>query len=170
MQRMQVTAIGLDSDKRQAVLLLREAGQRRRMLPVPVSLPEAVAIERESRHERTSPPRIHQLIGDVVRALGRRVDQVRITEMRADTFVAELVLDHQVRISAQVSDAVALAVHLDVPIFATDAILAAHACVRAIEADDLPMWRDARQAAQLQWFRCILDAANPEDFGRGGST
>jgi bifunctional DNase/RNase len=52
---------------------------------------------------------------------------VRVTEVRDNIFYAELVLDRDTRVSARVSDAVALALHLGIPIHAEDTVLAAAA-------------------------------------------
>jgi hypothetical protein len=55
--------------------------------------------------------------------------------VRDNTFHAELILDHNTRVSARVSDAIALALHLDVPIHAEDTVLdaaaIAHTTLRA---------------------------------------
>jgi uncharacterized protein len=169
MQKMQVAALGLDADLGQAVLLLREDGAPRRVLPVSVGMAEAVAIGRECRLVRVPRPPTHQLIGDVVRALGHRLDEVRITELRGGVFFAELVLDEQATVSSRVSDAVALAVHLDVPIFAADAVLAqaALAEVTVTRTDDSIPLSSAEQAAELERLRRLLETASPEDFGAG---
>jgi bifunctional DNase/RNase len=167
MQKMQVAGIGLDAARGQAVLLLQESEDPHRVLPVWVGLPEAVAIDRESRHQPAPRPPTHQLIGDVVRAFGRRLDEVRITELRGGVFFAELALDHQATVSARVSDAVALAVHLDVPIYAAEAVLdeAAHDVPTDVaEKSDVPS--EAEQADEIERFRRLLDTASPEDFER----
>jgi uncharacterized protein len=160
MQRMQVAGIGLDTARGQAVLLLQEFEKPRRVLPVWVGLPEAVAIDRESRHERAPRPPTHQLIGDVVRALGRRLDEVRITELRGGVFFAELALDRHATVSARVSDAVALAVHLDVPIYAAEAVLD-EAAAPQVEAEV----EEEQQEEIVDQFREFIDQVNPEDFG-----
>jgi bifunctional DNase/RNase len=102
----------------------------------------------------------HQLIGDVVDAFGRHLEQVRITEVRDNIFYAELILDQDTRVSARVSDAIALALHVGVPIHAEDTVLdaaaVANTAVRA-EADDLAL-------DEVEEFRRFLDAASPDDF------
>ena len=105
----------------------------------------------------------HQLIGDVVDALGRRVEQVRITEIRDNIFYAELILDHHTRVSARVSDAIALALHLGVPIHAEHTVLdsaaVANTAIRAEGDDHTP--------DEVEQFRRFLDTASPEDFDPG---
>ncbi len=102
-----------------------------------------------------------QLIGHVLTSFGRRLEQVRITEVRNNIFYAELILDRDTRVSARVSDAVALALHLSIPIQAEDAVLDTAAVINTVtrvEADD------PGQADDVEQFRRFLDGASPEDF------
>ena len=84
---------------------------------------------------------------------------MRITEVRDNIFYAELILD-QPQVSARVSDAIALALHLGVPIHAEDIVLdtaaVANTAIRA-EGDD-------RAPDEVEQFRRFLDTASPEDF------
>ena len=102
----------------------------------------------------------HQLIGHVMDAFGRHLEQVRITEIRDNTFYSELVFDHHTRVSARVSDAIALALHLGVPIHAEDTVLDAAAVANtAIRAEG-----DDSAPDEVEQFRRFLDTAFPEDF------
>ncbi len=171
MQLMDVVALGTDPTVVQPVLLLQERAGRRRVLPVWVGVPEAAAIELARRHVETPRPQSHQLIVDVVRGFERSLEQVRITMLRDSIFHAELVFDGDTRVSARVSDAVAVALHLDIPIHAEDDVLdqAGISDARIIGADtdtDVdPELDEADEAEQLERFRRFLDNASPEDFG-----
>jgi hypothetical protein len=173
---MRVVALGRDPMAVQPVLLLQETGGRRRVLPVWVGVPEATAIELARRRVELPRPQTHQLILDVVRSFGRELQLVRITMLRDSVFHAELVFDGDVRVSARVSDAVAMALHVDVRIEAADAVLdeAAVAEVGVVgpgDEDDVigeaeggtgePLAEDE----ELERFRRFLDNASPEDFG-----
>ena len=108
-------------------------------------------------------PLTHQLISHVLTSFGRRLEQVRITEVRDNIFYAELILDHHTRVSARVSDAIALALHLGVPIHADDRVLdtaaVANTAIRAEGDDHTP--------DEVEQFRRFLDTAFPEDFDPG---
>ncbi|MFC5995799.1 bifunctional nuclease family protein [Pseudonocardia hispaniensis] len=174
---MRVVAVGLDPRESHPVLLLQEATGRQRVLPVCVGLPEATAIELERQHVVAPRPVTHQLIANVIRSAGRRLEHVRITALRDSIFHAELVLDQGTRVSARVSDAVTLALHLDVPIQAEEVVLeeAALASAEVIDADALMSRSDEADeigteaaetsAEELEEFRRFLDRASPEDFG-----
>jgi len=157
---MRVMAVGVESGALRPVLLLQEASGDQRLLPVWIGIAEANAITVEQHHVSLPRPMTHQLIGDVVDAFGRHLEQVRITEVRDDIFYAELILDHQTRVSARVSDAIALALHLGIPIHAEDTVLDAAALANtAIRAEG-----DDRTADVIEQFRRFLDTASPEDF------
>jgi bifunctional DNase/RNase len=158
---MRVMAIGLEPGASQPVLLLEEARGSHRLLPVWIGTAEATAIAVEQQGVSLPRPMTHQLIGDVVASLGRRLEQVRITEVRDNIFYAELILDRDTRVSARVSDAIVLALHLGVPIHAEDTVLdtaaVANTVVRAEGVDRV-------QADEVEEFRRLLDTASPEDF------
>jgi bifunctional DNase/RNase len=167
-QEMRVVALGRDPMAVQPVLLLQEIGGQRRVLPVWVGMPEATAIELARRHVELPRPQTHQLILDVVRAFNRRLQLVRITMLQDSVFHAELVFDGDIRVSARVSDAVAIALHVDVRIEAEDAVLdeAAVAEVGVVSAadDETPAETPSEQE-EVEEFRRFLDNASPEDFG-----
>jgi bifunctional DNase/RNase len=108
MSEMRVVAIGVDPRAGSPVLLLREAAARQRVLPVWVGPAEANAIELERRHIPTPRPLAHQLICQVIGSCGRRLERMCVTSLHEGTFHAELVISPDVRVSARVSDAVAI--------------------------------------------------------------
>ena len=168
MSEMRVVAIGVDPRAGSPVLLLREAAARQRVLPVWVGPAEANAIELERRHIPTPRPLAHQLICQVIGSCGRRLERVCVTSLHEGTFHAELVISPDVRVSARVSDAVAMALHQGVSIHAADAVLeeAAVADVQVIDAglDEGDDPAGPVDDAELERMRRFLDDANPEDF------
>jgi uncharacterized protein len=158
---MRVMAIGVEPGAYRPVLLLEEASGDHRLLPVWIGPAEANAITMEQRGISGPRPMTHQLIGHVLAAFGRRLEQVQITEVRDNIFYAELILDRNTRLTARVSDAVALALHLGIPIHAEDTVLdtvAVSNTVTQVEGDD------PAQPDEVEEFRLFLDNAYPEDF------
>jgi bifunctional DNase/RNase len=167
MQDMQVAAVGLDA-RGIPLLLVQERAGARRVLPVSIGWPEAVNIEIELAGRQMPRPLTHQLIVHVVEGFGRTLDRVEMTELKDGIFYADLVLDQGVRISARVSDAIAIALHRNVPIRAATAVLEA-AGVRPDDASDQEEDPAAPSVpdidAEVSRFQEQLDRIDPEDFG-----
>jgi uncharacterized protein len=169
---MLVVAIGVDAHAALPVLLLQEASARHRVLPVWVGVAEANAIELERHHLVAPRPGTHQLICQVIGSLGRRLDHVCISEVRERVFYAQLVFDAETAVSARPSDAVAVALHLGVPIRAADEVLdqAALTDVEVIDAGpagddgDVPSADPVDENVELERLRRFLDKATPDDF------
>jgi uncharacterized protein len=165
---MRVMAVGVESGGTRPVLLLQEAAGDHRLLPVWIGPAEATAIAVEQQGVSLPRPMTHQLIGDVIDAFGRQLQQVRIIEVRDNIFYAELILDRNTRVSARVSDAIALALHLRTPIHAEDTVLdaaaVAHTGIRTDGDDSRTGGAGGGPADEVEQFRRFLDTASPEDF------
>lgn len=158
------------TESRHPVVLLQETAGRR-CLQIWIGLAEAEAIALEQQGRLPERPLTHVLISDVVSALGRRLELIEITEVRAGTFYADLVFDGGLRVSARPSDSIAIALHADVPIHASETVLTEAGVV--VEDDETEGEtagggsgeNDAED--EVDRFRQFLDNVSPEDFGRG---
>ena len=142
-----------------AVVLLQEAADESRILPIYIGAPEAAAIAMELQGQQPVRPMTHDLFRDVITVLGARLERVEITELRDKTFFAELEVhtDGGVeRISSRPSDGIALAVRTQATIYAAEAVLDEAAAV-VVEHDEVE--------AEMNAFREFLDDVNPGDFG-----
>jgi uncharacterized protein len=151
---------------RHPVVLLQET-QGKRCLQIWIGLAEAEAIALEQQGRLPERPLTHVLIADVVTALGRTLERIEITEVRGGTFYADLVFDRGLRVSARPSDSIAIALHVDVPIHATEAVLVE----AGVLVDDDESGDDGSSPVpdeeEVDRFRAFLDNVSPEDFGRG---
>lgn len=161
MAEMQVAAIGVDPDGSTPVLVLREVGARQRLLAVWIGAAEATAIELERMHATLPRPLAHQLVAQILTATGQRLERVCVTTLREGIFQADLLLGSGARVEARVSDAVALALHLDVPIQADESVL--DLAVAPEPGDGQLGLPDAEEAAVAE-LREFLETATPEDF------
>jgi bifunctional DNase/RNase len=151
---------------RHPVVLLQET-QGKRCLQIWIGLAEAEAIALEQQGRLPERPLTHVLIADVVTALGRTLERIEITEVRGGTFYADLVFDRGLRVSARPSDSIAIALHADVPIHATEAVLVeAGVLVDDDESGDEGS-SPVPDEEEVDRFRAFLDNVSPEDFGRG---
>jgi uncharacterized protein len=117
------------------------------VLPIWVGIFEANAIALELEKTATPRPMTHDLLRDVARGLNAKVDRVVVSEMRQDTFYAVIWMDQggeQVTVDARPSDAIALALRSDCPIFVTRDVLEKSRQVADgagnINADELRKW------------------------------
>ncbi|MBV8931552.1 MAG: bifunctional nuclease family protein [Kutzneria sp.] len=157
MSEMRVVGVRVELPASSPILLLREADGDR-YLPIWIGQAEATAIAIEQQGVRPSRPLTHDLLKDVISALGRELEQVRIVDLQEGTYFAELVFDGDVRVSARPSDSIALALRVGVPIHAEESVLAEGGLVIPDEQED-----------EVEKFREFLDSVSPEDF-RGADT
>lgn len=111
-------------------------------------------------------PLTHDLLRDVLTALGRRLERVDIVDLRDGIFFAELVFDNGVAVSARPSDAIALALRTGSPLFAAEHVLDEAAIEMPAEEDE--DGEEVGDEAEVEAFREFLDHVTPEDF-EGGS-
>jgi bifunctional DNase/RNase len=159
---MELLGVRVELPANTPVVMLREDGERGRVLPILIGGPEASAIH--SALEGIVPPRplTHDLAVTVFEALGATLERVLITEVREHTFYAELHFrtpSGQTIVSSRPSDAIALAVRSEAPIFAEESLLD-EAGVEAPEVGE-----DGNdEEAILDEFRDFLDDITPDDF------
>ncbi|GAA3233593.1 bifunctional nuclease family protein [Pseudonocardia sp. KRD-184] len=152
MSEMRVVGVRVELPANQPILLLRETSGDR-YLPIWIGSVEATAIALEQQGVKPARPLTHDLLKDVISSLGRRLEQVRITDLQEGTFYAELIFDGGITVSARPSDSVALALRIGVPIHAEESVLAEAGLVIPDEQED-----------EVEKFREFLDSISPEDF------
>jgi bifunctional DNase/RNase len=121
------------------VLLLEEEGGER-LLPIWIGMAEAQSIAAELEHVQLPRPNTHDLAGDLLSTLGAELERVVVSELRGSTYYASLVVRRDGRrfeIDSRPSDAVALALRADVPIFVNAPLFAVHER-EALLDDDAP--------------------------------
>lgn len=107
------------------VVVLREADSNR-YLPIYIGPSEAEAIAMRLQGVSVARPMTHDLLSNMLQELGGAVDRVVVNDLTNDTFFAQLhvrVAERELEIDARPSDALALAVRNDAPIFVEDAVL-----------------------------------------------
>ncbi|MCL2780357.1 MAG: bifunctional nuclease family protein [Actinomycetia bacterium] len=156
MHLLRVVGVRVELPANQPVVLLREADGPR-YLPIWIGAPEASAIAFHQQGIQAARPLTHDLLRDVVEALGAKLESVHITELRDDVFYAELRFAGGVSVSARPSDAVALALRCEVAIYGRNEVLDA----AGIEIPD-------EQEDEVERFREFLDNVTPEDFATDG--
>ena len=139
------------------IVILKDSGGDA-VLPIWVGIYEANAIALEIEKVTTPRPMTHDLIKNVLTGLDAQVKKVVVTELRDDTFFAVIWLEREGRIisvDSRPSDALAVALRLDCPIFVDDEVLKTSKVANLISErgsnDELRKW---------------LEGLNDEDLGR----
>lgn len=159
MVEMHLVGVRVELPTNNPIVLLREATGDERVLPIFIGAVEATAIAFALQGVVTQRPMTHDLLRDVLVALGARVERVVVTELREGTFYADLVLvsptGAEVVVSSRPSDAIALAARMGTPIFAEEAVL---------DEAAMPVAEEDEQEEEVEKFRAFLQDVNPEDF------
>jgi hypothetical protein len=149
---LQVVGVRVELPANQPVVLLKESDGAR-YLPIWIGAVEASAIAFEQQGVQTPRPMTHDLLRDVIGALGGELKQVSITELRDDVFYAELQFGDGTTVSARPSDAIALALRTETPIVGDESVLAAAGISIPEEDED-----------EVEKFREFLDTISADDF------
>jgi bifunctional DNase/RNase len=156
---MDLVGIRIELPTNTPILLLREHDGDR-YLPIWINTPEATAIALAHDGIRPERPLTHDLVASLIEELGAKVNEVIVTELRGGTFYADLRLqvgDDIHTISSRPSDAVAIAVRTDAPVFASRELLDQAGVLIHDEEDE----------DEIARFREFLDRIEPEDFEHG---
>lgn len=125
MIEMTVDSIRVSLMNYQRVVILKEKIAER-YLPIWIGPSEADAIAVKLQGVSVPRPLTHDLLCSVIDALGAKVNSIVVTDLKNDTFYARIILNidgEQIEVDSRPSDALALAVRTDVPIFAEETVL-----------------------------------------------
>ena len=125
MIEMTIDSIRVSLMNYQRVVILKEKTAER-YLPIWIGAAEADAIAVKLQGVTVPRPLTHDLLQSVIDALGANVNSIIISDLKSDTFYAKIVLNvdgEQMEVDSRPSDALALAVRAEVPIYAEDIVL-----------------------------------------------
>ena len=154
---MKIRGLLMDPVTNMPIVILKDSGSDT-VLPIWVGVYEANAIALEIEKVSTPRPMTHDLIKNVLTGLDAAVHKVVVTELKDDTFFAVIWLEREgqvISIDSRPSDALALALRVDCPIFVDDEVL-----------------KNSKLAANLsarstdEELRKLLEGMNDEDLGR----
>ena len=154
---MKIRGLMVDPSTQMPIVLLKDP-ESEALLPIWVGLYEANAIALEVEKAQAPRPLTHDLLRNLIRSLNGRVVRVVVTELKDDTFYAVIWIEQNgeiVSVDARPSDALALALRTDCPVFVDqDVLLAAKVLPNPVEqasSQDVKKW---------------LENQNDEDLGR----
>ncbi len=123
--QMELTRIIINETSDSHIIVLKEVDGDRRF-PIVIGVFEASSIDRRVRNQASSRPLTHDLLANTIDLLGGDLQDIYINELREHTYYAKLRIKHEgelVEVDSRPSDAIALAVTVDVPIYVADDIL-----------------------------------------------
>jgi len=156
---MVIYGVSFDMVGKQPIVLLKTADGNR-FLPIWIGHPEAAAILMKLQGAATPRPMTHDLVTDMLAQLDARVVRIAVTELRDNTFYAMITVavdGSEIEIDSRPSDAIALAVRAEAPIFAAEAVIEESAI--EFEHDE-----EVNEEAVVEEFKKFLDEVKPEDF------
>ena len=122
---MQLARIIISENDDQQIIILREK-EGKRNFPIVIGIAEAAAIDRRLKKRSTPRPPTHELLASVIEHLGGKVERVVVNDLRDRTFFALIHIrqgDKVIQVDSRPSDAIALGIGHDVPIFVEEKVL-----------------------------------------------
>jgi bifunctional DNase/RNase len=158
MIELNLVGVRLEGPSQQPIVLLRERTAER-YLPIWIGTVEATAIAFAQQGVVTPRPMTHDLLKNILEEIGVHIERIVITELREGTYYATIQMSRNgssYEVSSRPSDAIALAVRVNVPIFANEDVLSEASIIIKDEEEQ-----------EVEKFREFLDQVTPEDFAEG---
>ncbi len=157
MIEMKVMGIAIDTASGSPIIVLNDK-ENRKALPIWIGSAEASAIIRKIENIKVLRPMTHDLIIDIIEKTGYTVDRVEINDVEQDTYFSTIYLSdtngNEVTIDSRPSDAIAVAIRVDAPIFVSAKVLADGSVSCDSEKDE----------AESQEFKNFIQSIKPSDF------
>ena len=161
MHEMVIYGVSFDMVGKQPIVLLKTADGNK-FLPIWIGHSEAAAILMKLQGASTPRPMTHDLLADMLEQLDAEVIRITVTELRENTFYASITVQQngsELEIDSRPSDAIAIAVRSDAPIFAAERVIEES----AIEFEG----EDVNEEEIVDEFKKFLDDVSPDQFAVG---
>ncbi len=158
---MVVSGLTVDPLTNSPVVVLKEIDGER-TLPIWIGLLEATAIASELEGIKFSRPMTHDLLKSVMEMIDVQVKKVEVCDLKNNTYYALIHMTHdgkEISIDARPSDALALSLRVDAPIFVAEEV------IKQSKQIDLQADPEDKSEQGKKWQE-ILEKLNPEDFGK----
>ncbi|MBQ8168045.1 bifunctional nuclease family protein [bacterium] len=159
MIEMKVMGIALDTRTGSPIVVLHDKDNRK-ALPIWIGSAEASAIIRKIENLTVARPMTHDLIINIIEKTGYTLDRVEINDVEKETYFATLFLknddDNIIEIDSRPSDAIAVAIRVDAPIFISAKVLSSG----SVSTDS------AKDEEEAQEFKNFVQSIKPSDFAR----
>ena len=164
MIEMVIYGVSFDLVGKQPIVLLKTADGNK-FLPIWIGHPEAAAILMKLQGASTPRPMTHDLVTDMLEQLDAQVTRITVTELKENTFYASITVAQngsEIEIDSRPSDAIALAVRAEAPIFANERVIEESAI--EFEGEEIS---DEALEKEVTKFRSFLENVTPDEFAGG---
>src|SRR6201987_4011047 len=161
MQEMHIYGVSSDLVGKQPIVLLKTA-EGNKFLPIWIGHPEAAAILMKLQSQAPPRPMTHGLKSELLEQLEAQVVRITVTELRENTFYAQITVQQdgrEIEIDSRPSDAIALAIRADAPIFAADEVIEESGI--EFEGDEVT---EEEIEAKVSEFKQFLEQVTPDEF------
>ena len=161
MQEMVIYGVSFDMVGKQPIVLLKTT-EGNKFLPIWIGHPEAAAILMKLQGATAPRPMTHDLINDMLNEMDASCTRVTVTEIKDNTFYASITLStngQEIDVDSRPSDAIAIAVRTNAPIFVSDEVISESAIEFEQEVEDTDEVVDQ--------FKQFLEDVTPDDFLKG---
>jgi uncharacterized protein len=158
MHEMVIYGVSFDLVGKQPIVLLKTADGNK-FLPIWIGHPEAAAILMKLQGASTPRPMTHDLVTDILSQLDAQVVKITVTELRDSTFYAQITVAQdgsEIEIDSRPSDAIALAIRAEAPIFVADRVIEES----AIEFEG----EEVNEEEIVSEFKQFLENVSPDEF------
>ena len=158
MHEMVIYGVSFALVGKQPIVLLKTADGNK-FLPIWIGHPEAAAILMKLQGASTPRPMTHDLLADLLGQLDAQVTRITVTELRENTFYASITVQQngaEIEVDSRPSDAIAIAVRAEAPIFAADSVIEESAI--EFEGDEV------NEEEIVSEFKKFLDNVTPDEF------
>lgn len=162
MIEMKVAGLTIDPLTNTPIVILKDLNDRK-AIPIWIGLFEATAIATELEHISFSRPMTHDLIKELLTSLEVVVEKVEIIDIRNNTFFANIHLNkdgRRVVVDSRPSDAIALALRVEVPIYVDERVIEKSRQV------DFGLKDEELDEVKKEKLKEFLENLSPEDFGK----
>ena len=155
---MNIKGLMIDPITNMPIIILRDQ-EGQRILPIWVGVFEANAIALQIENVQTPRPMTHDLLKNIIDDLSAQVERIVVTELKENTFYASITVQQdgsEIEIDSRPSDAIALAVRAEAPIFAAEDVIEES----AIEFEG----EDVNEEEIVSEFKQFLEHVTPDEF------
>jgi bifunctional DNase/RNase len=156
--KMKVTGLMMDPITNMPIVVLK-GDESDQILPIWVGVFEANAIALKKENIATPRPMTHDLLNNVIAQMGARILKILVNELKDNTFYAIIFLSYEgeeIQIDSRPSDAIALALRAEAPIYVEQAVL------DMASSPEFTKQHELVEEKIRKWFENV----DPEDFSK----